>query len=282
MRFLTQEHIHVVPVQIAFGDESLRDRVDITPTQFYRRLQAAEDLPKTSQPKPIDFLTLYRHLANTYSSILSVHLSAELSGTWQSASAAAKQVTRDTGVPIAVLDSRSASAAEGLVMWATARAVRAGLSAAQCAAVAHRAAQKTVVFVHVPTVEYFVRGGRLSPLQGQIAKLLHVLPILTVKDGNLVVATKVIGRRLARKRVLRDVLTMARDMQRPMFAISHSAAPELAEHARSTILRHFADAQAWITDTTPAIGSHAGPGGLAIAILDASVIEEHIRKEESV
>lgn len=281
MKFLTQEQIHVVPVRVIFGDEPLLDRVDITPTQFYQRLQTAEEFPKTSQPRPADFLTLYRHLASTHSSILSIHVSAKLSGTWQSAVVAAKQVSSDADVPIAVIDSRSASAAEGLVVWATAQAAKAGLSAAQCTAIANHAAQNAEVFVYVPSVEYFVRGGRVSPIEGQIAKLLRLLPVLTVKDGTLVPVTKVIGRRSARKSVFRNVLKVAQGFHDPMFVISHSAALDLAEQAQSIILRHFPDEKVWITDTTPAIGSHAGPGGLAIAVLDAGLIEEHIRKEEA-
>jgi len=281
MQFLTQEQIHLVPVRVVFGEDPLLDRVDITPTQFYQQLQTAEEFPKTSQPKPADFLTLYRHLANTYSSILSIHVSADLSGTWQSAVVAAKQVSNDTGVPIAVIDSRSASAAQGLIVWAAAQAAKAGLSAAQCTAIANHAAQSTNVFIYVPSVEYFVRGGRLSPLQGRIAKLLRLLPVLTVEDGNLAPAAKVIGRRSARKHVLRNVLKVARHMRRPMFIISHSAALELAEQARSDILRRFPETHVWITDTAPAIGSHAGPGGLAVAVLDAGSIEERILNEEA-
>jgi len=281
MQFLTQEQIHVVPVRVVFGEDPLLDRVDITPTQFYQRLQTAEEFPKTSQPRPADFLTLYRHLANTYSSILSIHVSADLSGTWQSAVVAAKQVSNDTGVPIAVIDSRSASAAQGLVVWAAAQAVKAGLSAAQCTAIANHATQNTDVFVYVPSVEYFVRGGRVSPLEGRIAKLLRLLPVLTVKDGTLAPAAKVIGRRSARRRVLRDVMKAARGFHRPMFVISHSVALNLAEQARSCILRCFPDTRVWITDTAPAIGSHAGPGGFAVAVLGAGLIEERIRKEKA-
>jgi len=281
MQFLTQEQIHVVPVRVVFGDDPLLDRVDITPTQFYQRLQTTTEFPKTSQPRPADFLTLYQHLSNTYSSILSIHLSAEVSGTWQSASVAAKQVSKDTGVPIAVIDSRSASGAEGLVVWATAQAAKAGLSAARCTAIANYAAQSAAVFVYVPSVEYFVRGGRLSPLQGRIAKLLRVLPVITVKDGALTTAGKVIGQRSARNRVLSSVLKLAKDYSCPMFVISHSDALDLAEQAQSTISKRCPDARIWITDTAPAIGSHAGPGGFAISVLDAGSIEERILKEES-
>ncbi|MCK5213262.1 MAG: DegV family EDD domain-containing protein, partial [Dehalococcoidia bacterium] len=228
MEFLTQEQIHVVPVRIVFGEETVRDRVDITPTQFYQRLESAEEFPKTSQPTPIDFLTLYQNLAATHESILSIHLSADVSGTWQSAVVAARQVSSDTGVPIAVIDSRSASGAEGLVVWAASKAKDAGLSAARCATIANEAAQNTDIFVYVPSVKYFVRGGRLSPLQGRIAKLLRLLPILTVEDGNLAPAAKVIGQRAARRRVLQNASRVAQGHQCPMFVVSHSAALELA------------------------------------------------------
>lgn len=281
IQFITQERVHMVPVRIVFDDVAMLDRVDITPTQFYKRVQESDSLPTTSQPKPIDFLNLYRHLASTHVSILSVHLSAQLSGTWQSAQTAAKLVTSETGVPIAVIDSRSASVAEGLVVWAVAKARESGLSPAQCTAIAHEAAQRTEVFVYVPSIDTFVRGGRVSPLEGVIAKLLHLLPVLTVSNGNLVSAAKVIGRRTARNRFLRYALKVARGALRPMFVISHSAAADLAEQMHAALSKQFPDAPIWMTDTTPAIGSHAGPGGLAIGILDAGLIDESIRRSQS-
>jgi DegV family protein with EDD domain len=164
-------------------------------------------------------------------------------------------------------------------VWAAAQAARAGLSAAQCTAIAQRAVENSAVFVYVPSIEYFVRGGRVSPLQGRIAKLLRLLPVLTVMDGKLVPAAKVIGRRAAQKRAIRSLLKAAHDFLRPMFVISHSAAPALAEKVKSTIQRSYPESQIWITDTTPAIGSHAGPGGLGMAVLDAGLIEAQIAEE---
>ncbi len=280
MSFFTQEQVHIVPVRIAFGDEAILDRVEITPAQFYQRLGSDTQLPTTSQPRPVDFHTLYRHLARTHESILSVHLSAQLSGTWQSAQSAAKSVTGETRVPIAVIDSRSASVSQGLVLWAAATAREAGLSPAQCTAIANEAAQQTSVFVYVPTIENFVRGGRLSPLQGGIAKLLHLLPVLTVVDGNLVAASKAIGKRAARKRFLRYALKAAQAAARPMFVISHAAAAGAAEQLRARVSQRFPEATIWITDTTPAIGSHAGAGGLGIGILDADLIEALIQRSQ--
>ena len=273
---LTERKAHVVPLRLAFGDDHLLDRVDITPRAFYRRLTTSPVFPKTSQPRPADFLALYRHLASTHEGIVSIHLSAGLSGTLQSASAAARQVSEETGVPIEIVDCLSASAAEGLVVWAASKAIAAGCTATECAEVARDAAQGTAVYVYVPTVEYFVRGGRLSPLKGKIAKLLHLSPILQSRDGSLVPAGKAFGARAARNRVVREILRAARTMERPTFVVSHSAAPDLAAAYRTELLLKSVDATVWVTDTAPAIGSHAGPHAAAIAVTDANVIDRAV------
>jgi uncharacterized protein len=276
MTFLTDRRIHVVPVRLVFGDDVLRDRVDLAPDEFYRRLQSETTLPRTSQPSPDEFVTLYRHLTGTHTAILSIHISADLSGTYQSARSAARQVSAETGVPIAVIDSGSASCAEGLVMWSAAEGVRAGLSAANCTAIAQSVAASLKVFVFVPTVKYFVRGGRLSPLQGAIARLLHLLPVLTSEDGKLVPASKVLGRRHARSVVLRKALSAARPASQPLFVVSHSAAPDLGASVRAQILKRMPHAEVWVTDTAPAIGAHSGPGGFAVAVLDTDAVQRRI------
>jgi len=278
MEILTERRIHTVPVRLAFGDEVLLDRVDITPGQFYDRLSTTPVLPKTSQPRPIDFLALYGHLAQTYEGIVSVHLSAELSGTLQSARTAARQVSEETGVPVEIVDCRSASAAEGLVVWAASRAIEAGCTLAACAEIARETAQRTYVYVYVPTVEYFVRGGRLSPLRGHIAKLLRLCPVLSSVDGRLVPAGKAFGARAAQRRVLNEALRHARRMDRPTFVVSQSAAPKLAEQYRTELLLKAGDACVWVTDTAPAIGCHAGPGAAAIAVTDAGHVDRRIEE----
>jgi DegV family protein with EDD domain len=276
IEILTERTVHVVPVRLAFGDEVLLDRVDITPGQFYDRLSTSSVFPKTSQPRPIDFLTVYRHLARTYEGIVSVHLSAEVSGTLQSAQTAARRVSEEAGVPIELVDCRSASAAEGLVVWAASRAIEAGCTLAECAEIARETARSTYVYVYVPTVEYFVRGGRLSPMRGRVAKLLRLCPVLTVEDGGIVPAGMAFGPRAAQRRVLKEALRHARGMHRPTFVVSQSAAPELVEEYRTELLLQAKDARVWVTDTAPAIGCHAGPGAAAIAVTDAGLVDRRI------
>jgi len=274
--FLTPERIYVVPVRVAFGEEEYLDRVEITPNQFYNKLATSKTHPKTSQPSPAEFLRLYRYLARHYAGILSIHLSAEVSGTYQTALDAAQTISEETGVPIEVVDCRTASAAQGLAVWATTRAIEANLPLENCRTVAQEAAASARVFVFVPTVKYFVRGGRLSPVQGKIAEWLHLKPILTVTEGKVTPAGRVIGRHRAVRRTLAFATDLAQGMTKPSFIIAHTTAPKLAEHYGKLLQGAFPTASMMITDAAPALGSHAGPGGAGIAVLDFGPIERTI------
>ncbi len=273
---LTAGKVQVVPLRVTFGDVTLLDRVNITPRQFYQRLRKDPVFPSTSQPPPADFVATYRHLASRFDAILSVHVSAGVSGTCGCAEGAARQVTAETGVPIQVVDSRSASAAEGLVVWAALRAIEAGLPLEGCARVAVASAAASDTYVFVPTVRYFVRGGRLSPLQGRIASLLRILPILTVREGRVTSAGKRLGLRSARRRALNLAVRRASSMSHPIFAISHSDAPDLVRQYELALRDRFPGSEILTAAAAPALGSHAGPGGATIAVLDAAMVDTEV------
>ncbi len=279
--FVTARRIQVVPFRVTFGDNVVLDGVDMTPRRFYARLETCASLPTTSQPSPADFETLYRLLARRFSGVVSVHLSAAVSGTADSARRAARLVTEETGVPIDVVDSRTASAGEACVVWATARAVDNGINAAGCGRVAREAAAASSIYVFVPTVRYFVLGGRLSPLQGRIARLLRLLPVLTVRDGRVTPAGKAFGQRAAARRVLRLALRDARSSAAPLFIISHSEAPGLAARYEKALRKQHPQADILIAHAGPALGTHSGPGGVAIATLDEALVDRAMERETS-
>jgi len=278
--YVTSRRIQVIPLRVAFGDEVALDGVDITPRRFYARLESSASLPTTSQPSPADFETLYRLLAHRFAAVVSVHLSAGVSGTADSARRAAQRVSEETGVPIDVVDSRSASAGEACVVWAAARAVEKGLDHTGCSRVARAAADAASVYVYVPTVRYFVLGGRLSPLQGRIARLLRILPILTLRDGRVAPAGKIFGQRAAARRVLRLALRAARTLADPLFVISHSEAPALAQRYYDALRKRHPRAEIMIANAGPALGSHSGPGGATIATLDVALVDRAIANEQ--
>lgn len=274
--YTTARRIHVVPLRVTLDEVPYADGIDITPRRFYDWLTSTSTPPKTSQPGPAEFETLYRLLARRFASIVSVHVSSGVSGTADSARRAARQVSDETGARIDVIDSRSASAGEACVVWAAARALEAGLDAAGASRVAQAAAEGVSVHVYVPTVRYFVLGGRLSPLRGRIARVLRLLPTLTMADGRVVPSGKTFGRRAAERRAVRLALRQARHSADPLFVVSHSEAPDLAARYEAELRRVFPTSEVLLAHAGPALGSHSGPGGAVIATLDRARVERAI------
>ncbi len=279
IEYLTKRRIHVVPFRLAFGDDIAVDGVDITPRLFYSQLESSPSLPTTSQPSPADFEMSYRVLARRFADVVSVHLSSDVSGTTSSAQRAAERISRETGMAIHVVDCRTASAGEACVVWAAARAIEGGLDAAASARVAREVAEATSVYVFVPTVKYFILGGRLSPLQGRVAQLLHLLPVLTVRNGRVEPKAKVFGRRAAVSRVLRLALRDASSSRSPLFVISHSEAPMLARRLEKELRRRHPLSEILLAPAGSALGTHSGPGGAAVATLDADLVDRAIARE---
>jgi hypothetical protein len=279
VEFVVARRIHVVPFRVAFGDDVYVDGVHLTPRAFAARLERTTALPTTSQPSPADFETLYRLLAQRYASIVSLHISAAVSGTTDSATRAARKISEATGVPIEVVDSRTASAGEACVVWAAARAADCDLDAAACSRVARVAANECALFVYVPSVRYFVLGGRLTALEGRIARWLRLLPVLTLREGRVVPAGKVFGRRRGVRSVLRRISNAARQATDPLFVISHSEAPELAAELERALRRRWPQARILVGHAGPALTSHSGPGGAVVATLDVAAVDRAIAQE---
>ncbi len=157
--------IHVVPLRIHFGNRSYLDKVTMTPTEFYRELAANPEHPKTSQPPPGDFRRMYEFLASHYESVVSIALSAQVSGTCNAATTAAQRIAPgpDGQRRVVVIDSHSASAGEGLVAIAAAECAKAGGSAAAVIATARDAAAHTRAFALLGSVDYAVKPAAASP-----------------------------------------------------------------------------------------------------------------------
>ena len=183
-------HITVVPLTITFGTESFRDGLDLSADEFYARLQESKHLPTTSQPPPALFEYAYTHLASQ-GDVVSIHLSHRFSGTVETARGAAREVAPDR---IRIVDTGSASMGLGLCVLAAARAARDGASREECATEAESVAARLRIAVAFETLEYLRRGGRIGRATAFLGGLLHLKPILTVKDGEAHPVTRVRSR----------------------------------------------------------------------------------------
>jgi fatty acid kinase fatty acid binding subunit len=245
----------VVPLYVLFGDESYRDYVELTPEAFYARLRTSEQLPTTSQPTPGDFLTTYEELSG-YERIYSLHLSAALSGTYQSARTAALEF----GEKVRVVDSESASAAIAMLGLAIQRRLDNGTTDDEIDTLIQRFKEDAGLIFTVDTLEFLRRGGRIGRASAWAGQLLHVKPILTI-EREVIPLKRVRGNQKAMQEFVSAFTSTTEDTPTLKVGIAHADAPERAEQLKKMVHSERPHAEVEIVTTLGAVvGTHAGPG----------------------
>jgi DegV family protein with EDD domain len=251
----------VVPLYVQFGDESLRDGIDISATEFYAMLRESSVFPTTSQPTPGDFLACYRELG-AFERILSLHLSARVSGTFASAEAAAAEPGDGR---VHAVDTETASASIAMLALAIQRRLERGTSARGIDALIERYRRERGLLFTVDTLEFLARGGRIGKAAAFAGTLLNVKPILSIRDGEVVPVKRVRGERNALAELAAALETETRDEPAFHLAVAHAAAPERAAELETLVRERRPQAQLELVVTLGAvIGAHAGPGTLAL------------------
>jgi DegV family protein with EDD domain len=247
----------VVPLYVRFGDESYRDYVELEPEAFYARLRTATETPSTSQPTPGDFLSVYEELAG-YERILSLHIAGKLSGTIESARAAARLLGDDR---VRTLDSQSASAAIAMLGLAIQRRLERGTNDAEVDELVERYRQEAGLLFTVDTLEYLARGGRIGRARAWAGELLNIKPILTIKDGEVVPVKRVRGNRKAFLEFESAFTSSTHDAPSLRVGIAQADAPERSKALTELVRRTRPAAQLELVTTLgPVVGAHAGPG----------------------
>jgi DegV family protein with EDD domain len=255
----------VVPLYVRFGDESYRDYVELEPEQFYARLRTAPQTPSTSQPTPGDFLAVYEELAG-YERILSLHIAGKLSGTIESARAAARLLGDDR---VRTLDSQSASAAIAMVGLAIQRRLERGTSDDEVDALVERYRLEAGLLFTVDTLEYLARGGRIGRARAWAGELLNIKPILTIKDGEVVPVKRVRGNRKAFLEFESAFTSSTSDVASLRVGIAQADALERAKALTELVQRTRPAAQLELVTTLgPVVGAHAGPGTVGLFWFD--------------
>ena len=253
--------ITVVPLNVHFGDQVFRDHVDLTADEFFRRLKASAQLPRTSQPSVGVFEEAYRTLRENGDEIVSVHLSSKVSGTYNSALMAAKAVDEQA---IEVVDSLSTSMALGFMALEGARLARAGRDRATIAERLRALVPKARVICVVDTLTYLERGGRIGKARALLGSLLNVKPILQLKDGEVVP----IGRARGRPQALNKLVELLeRDGHVSQLAIMHGAAQADAEQLRERVAASYPGLDILLTEIGAVLGTHTGPGVIGFTYL---------------
>jgi len=247
----------VVPLYVRFGDESFRDYVELSPADFYARLRSASATPSTSQPTPGDFLAAYEELGN-YERILSLHIAGNLSGTLESARAAARELGGDQ---VRTFDSETASAAIAMLGLAIQRRLEAGTSDEEVDELVARYRLEAGLLFTLDTFEYLVRGGRVGRARGWADELLHIKPILTIEAGEVVPIKRVRGNRKAFLEFASAFEEDTDDRPSLRVGIAHAAAPEKAAALEAMVRAERSQAEIELVTTLGSVvGAHAGPG----------------------
>ena len=261
-----QYAIELVPIDVIFGDKVYRDGIDITPAEFYALLKQADTLPTTSGSLPGPFVEAYRKASQRASSILCITISAKFSGMFNSAQLAIEMTREDlTDVVIEVLECTTAAVGQGLVVLAAAKAAASGKSLAEVVDIARSVMQRVNLFATLDTLHYLVKGGRVPKAAALASSLLKIKPIFTVSDGEAHPVTNVRTNPGAMKRLLKIMGQKVVKGQPLHAAVMHADALDRAIAFRNQISSRFDCAELFITEFTPVMGVHTGPGVIGVA-----------------
>ncbi|MBA2348316.1 MAG: DegV family protein [Solirubrobacterales bacterium] len=260
----------VVSLYVNEGGETTREaEIELGP--FYERLRAADDLPTTSQPSIGDFLAVYEPLLAAGQDIVSVHISGGISGTIETARQAAEECLRTyPDRQVLVVDSGTAGGGLGMIVLAAAAGARAGAAAEVVAARAEEAKRLQKIWFAVDTLEYLRRGGRIGSAAAMLGGALKIKPILTM-DGEITPIERVRTAGRAYQRLI-DFATELKDEGADAWMIAHIQAPDEAARLAGDITELFGHGPFCISELGPVIGSHVGPGLLAVGGVPARLL----------
>jgi len=251
-------NVRVVPLYVSFGEDTYRDYVELPPQAFYERLAGADGLPTTSQPTPQDFADAYAELSS-YERIYSLHLSAKLSGTFQSAALAAEEL----GDRVRLVDTETASLAIAMLASAFQRRLSRGTTDEELDALVESFKRRCDVVFTVGTLEYLQKGGRIGRAQALAGTLLNVKPILSIDDGIVVPIGRVRGRQKALEEFARVFTEETEDRPGLRIAVAHAEAPEWIDVITQLVRSRRPQAEIELVGALGAVvGAHAGPGAV--------------------
>jgi DegV family protein with EDD domain len=261
-----QLNITVVPLILIWGDQSYKDGVDMMPNDFYTRLANSRVIPTTSQPTIPSLKNAFESLLGQGYDVLGLFISSKLSGTVQSATQA-RQMIKKGQDRIVIVDSLATTMALGWPLLTTARAAESGENLVECQKLAEKARDQTGVLFVVETLEYLRRGGRIGGAQAMLGTILNVKPLLELQEGQIEPVEKIRTKRKALERML-DLAEEKMAGRTPIrLATVHANVESEALSLLETARQRFNPVESLCSPLSPVIGTHAGPGTVALAFM---------------
>ena len=257
--------IEVVPLNIHFGPDVYKDRVNLMPDTFYDKLINGNVLPTTSQPSVGEFIEVYERLGSDADGIVSVHISEKLSGTMNSARLASQQANADC--PIEVVDTFQVSMGVGICAMEAAEVANSGGNMNQVILAARNAVTRSQCFFMLETLEFLQKGGRIGKAQALIGNLLKIRPMLMLQEGEV----HPLGRERTRRKGIAKLVDTVEELA-PIsgLAVMYSTGPDEAQTLAQNVSKFMIEGrEPMMLQIGPVIGTYAGPDTLGIALISA-------------
>jgi DegV family protein with EDD domain len=262
---MTKYGISSVPLAVIWGEETFEDGITITPGEFYTRLKTTKTMPSTSQPSVGKMQDAFKTLLAQDYDVLGVFISSKLSGTMQSALQAQEMLPK--GSKVEILDSETTTLAMGFQVLAAARAAADGASLDECRAVAEQARLKSGIYFMVDTLEFLYRGGRIGGGARFVGTALNMKPILYMHNGKIESLERVRTKGKALDRLIELVVEKCEGKTPIRLASPHAVSPDEAQALVAKARERLHPVETIIGELSPVIGSHVGPGTVALAYM---------------
>lgn len=263
--WMNQYDIGVVPLYVVFGETAYKDKLEITTTDIYRRVDESGELPRTSAPSPADFIAAFTPWIERGDTILFISMSSKLSSTYQNALIAADELPEGR---VVVVDSLNVSGGVALLVMKAAQAAKAGLPASEIAVMLEELRDRVEIEVLVDSLDYLHKGGRVSNVQHMIGSLLKIRPVLRIKEGFVISADKYRGKtEKAVERMLQNFTDNIHKVDRELIIVAQTLAEKAADYIKTTLMEKTDVREVAVIEGGCAISCHCGPRTVAIMYL---------------
>jgi DegV family protein with EDD domain len=264
--WLAEYDIQTIPINIHFGEKTYLQYVDLDLPAFYKLVDESSTFPKTSQPSPHQFVEFYKKIAKEGDTILSIHITSKLSGTYASAVAAAQEV--QGMFKVVPVDTLGGSLGTGFMCRSARQMDRAGKSVNEIVKHIESIREKVLIILTLDTLDYARRSGRVGMLSAALASVLNVKPIALLKDGLVDMVEKVRTRKAALERVL-DIAKQSHGNQPVFLGVVHARDLASGQALMEEAKKRLNVKEVFLTDLSISLAINFGPGTVGLILYPA-------------
>ncbi len=257
-----KDRVKTVPLTVSFEDREYLDGIDLSRNDFYRELESGQVMPKTSQPSPASFEKVYKEIRQNGTEGIVITVASRLSGTYQSACLAAEDYPE-----ITVIDSKTAAIGSGILAEYAVECINRGMSRNEIAEELNKKREDVCVIAMLDTLEYLKRGGRISKTAALAGGVLNIKPVLTIKDGEILILGKARGIKKANNFLVEEIRKNGIDYSLPLLLGYTGTSDRLLKNyieSSRNLWENQVNELNW-SQICSVIGTHAGPGVVAVA-----------------